>query len=97
MEINLEKKKRIAILKKAIDIISKEKISYICVAVEKATCRLVHGYNYDSCDHTIERFPELLKYKPRKSSEKGPWFPMGERKIRIIILKQVIEDIENEK
>lgn len=97
MEINLKKKTRIAILEKAVDIISKEKIDYICVAVEKATCCLVHGYNYNGCDHTIERFPELLKYKPRKSSEKGPWFPMGEREIRITILKRVIVDIKNEK
>lgn len=95
MELNLTKVQKIAILDRAIYLLETEREPFMCTAIEMATCFVIKGYGYSSGSFSINRFPELLKYKPMRLDECAGWFPIEETEKRINILKEIKHEIES--
>lgn len=97
INLELNKKERIAILKRAIELLETEQDDYMCTAIEIATYETIPGYGYDDSENSIIRFPELLKYKPVYVDSKQVWFiGIAGRYKRISILNEILKEIENE-
>lgn len=85
----LNRTEKIAIIKKAIKLISSRERYFMCTAIEFAAATL---YGMDI--RAVEEIPELLKYKPEHVSKGTAWFYVDEQEIRISILKKVLKDID---
>lgn len=86
------KEERHLIYKKALKVIDKQ--LFLCSALFYAI-KKTHGIEiaiYYSPYGNLDRFPEILKHKPKKESLTDPWWPLSNEKIRIKVLEQAIEE-----